>query len=433
MKRKVLLATTCRWFSAARLTMAFSELGCAVEIVGPMGHPAAKTRALGHRYPFRGLAAAASFRKAIEQAKPELVLPCDDLAMLQLHALARKLVGEGEASAGMLSLLERSLGPVASFPAIEARSALAALASEEGVDGPETAVVGTLEELKVWLGRVGFPAVLKADGSAGGRGVEIVFTMDEAEAGFRRLKTPPGLARAVKRSLFDQDRTLVGPSLRRSVPVVNAQVFLRGRDATMSVACWEGELIASLRVDVIKTQSVRGPASVVRLMGPAEFPEMTRAAEKIARRLKLSGLYGFDFVLDEESGHAHLIEMNARTTQTCHLALGKGRNLAAALYGKIAGEALPETKSVTDGDIIALFPQDWQSDPASAYLTTAYHDVPWTEPKLVKECVDFATSQDGVLKRLVKLYRRMFDPAALPKTESKAQDGVGGLKRDVRG
>ena len=67
MKPKILLATTCRWFSAARLAIAFSDIGCYVEMVGPWGHPAVKTRALRHRYSFRGLAPSASFHAAIKE------------------------------------------------------------------------------------------------------------------------------------------------------------------------------------------------------------------------------------------------------------------------------------------------------------------------------------------------------------------------------
>jgi hypothetical protein len=103
--------------------------------------------------------------------------------------------------------------------------------------------------------------------------------------------------------------------------------------------------------------------------------------------LKLSGLYGFDFMIEDESEDAYLIEMNPRATQTCHLPLGPGRNLAAALRSAVCDEAVREAPGVTDKDTIALFPQEWERDPASAYLSTAYHDVPWEEPELVRACI----------------------------------------------
>jgi hypothetical protein len=42
---------------------------------------------------------------------------------------------------------------------------------------------------------------------------------------------------------------------------------------------------------------------------------------------------------------------------------------------------------VTESDTIALFPQEWMRDPASEYLTSGYHDVPWEEPELIRACV----------------------------------------------
>jgi hypothetical protein len=39
---------------------------------------------------------------------------------------------------------------------------------------------------------------------------------------------------------------------------------------------------------------------------------------------------------------------------------------------------------VTANEVIVLFPVEWKRDPASPFLTSGYHDVPWSEPGLVK-------------------------------------------------
>jgi hypothetical protein len=67
--------------------------------------------------------------------------------------------------------------------------------------------------------------------------------------------------------------------------------------------------------------------------------------------------------------------------------LGAGRDLPAALYSGISGEPLRAAKKVTENDIITLFPQEWMRDPASPFLTSGYHDVPWEEPELLRACV----------------------------------------------
>ena len=403
MKPKILLATTCRWFSAARLAMAFAEIGWSVEMVGPAGHPATKTKALQRRYGFRGLGPTASFLAAIQQAQPDLIIPCDDLSTIYLHRLCLELLQKGqERPAG---ILQRTLGPPAYFPTIDSRTSLMAVARSEEVRTPETAVV-TKQSLPAWLAQNGLPAVLKADGSAGGRGVQVVRTIAMAEQALAELSAPPIAVRAIKRALFDQDRTLLKPSIQRHSPVVNAQVLLPGRDATISVACWEGEVVASITFEVIKAQTLGGPSSVLRLI---DHPEMSWSAEKMVKRLGLSGFFGFDFILEEQNNHATLIEMNARATQTCHLAMGTHHDLPAALAAMVSGKPVPPTKPVTDRDVIALFPQEWQSDPSSEYLTTAYHDVPWEEPALVKACIDSYVSQRKWYssRRLVESYRKL--------------------------
>jgi hypothetical protein len=405
MKPKVLLATTCRWFSAARLTIAFSEIGSAVEMVGPRGHPATKTTALKYRHSFRGLAPAASFRAAIDGSNPDLIVACDDLATTHLHRLYSLLVQKGEGDTRTACVLRQSLGPESGFSTLESRSKLMDLARSLGVRTPETAVV-TKDSLAPWLMQNGFPAVLKADGSAGGLGVQVVQTMAAAEYAFAELSAPPAALRAVKRALFDQDRTLLKPSLQRTAPVINAQVLVKGRDATFSVACWEGKVVAAIALEVVKKQMEGGPSSVVRLI---DHPEMSDAAEKIVGQLGLSGFFGFDFILGEQNDYAMLIEMNARATQVCHLPLGTHRDLPVALAAMAGGEPIPPSRPVSDREVIALFPQEWHGDPASEYLATAYHDVPWREPRLVEACVDFYIGQKKWYssRRLVDLYRRV--------------------------
>jgi len=135
---------------------------------------------------------------------------------------------------------------------------------------------------------------------------------------------------------------------------------------------------------VLKKGYSAGPATVLRLI---EDVEMATAAEKMVRRLNLSGLHGFDFMLESETGNVYLIEINPRATQVGHLTLGSGRDLPAALYAAVSGEALKAAPKVTENDTIALFPQEWVRDPASAFLRSGYHDVPWEEPELVRVCL----------------------------------------------
>lgn len=407
MNPTVLVATTSCWYPAARLVMALHRAGCTVDAVCPKGHPLRKTKSIRQAHAYYGLSPLASFTRAIAISQPDLIVSGDDLATQHLQRLyaheKRSWKREKkDADSAICALIERSFGDPESFPALSARATFMDLAGKEGVRVPATQVVRNLDEVKEWVGRMGLPAVLKSDGTSGGKGVRIVNTLDEAESAFEKLNSPPSLARAAKRALLDRDKTLVWPCLLRRRPVVNLQTFVAGREATSTIFCWQGRVQASLHFEVVKKTSSAGPSTVLRLI---DNPEMSAAAEAMARRLRLSGLYGLDFMLEAESGKAYLIEINPRATQVGHLRLGPGRDIPAAFHavlcdraaarGDGAKAAVTDTERVTEKDTIALFPQEWIRDPESPFLRAAYHDIPWEEPDLVQHCVSSREKQSA--------------------------------------
>src|SRR5581483_305863 len=379
----ILLATTERWYPTARLGVALTNAGCAVEAVCPSDHPIARTSAVERLHEYDGLMPLRSLRKAIVASEPDFVVPGDDLATRHLHDLyAREQIRRPEN--GVCKLIERSLGHSAEFSVMFSRARFIKVSSDAGVRVPRTQVVENLDDLRSWIERVGFPTVLKANGTSGGDGVRVVHNVAEAELAFRKLRMPPVAARAIKRAIVDRDTTLLLPALFRQHRTVNAQEFIVGREATSAIMCSEGRVLASVHFEVLNKVRDTGHATVVRRI---ENKEMASAAEKVAARLKLSGLHGFDFMLESETGNAYLIEINPRATQVGHLSLGPGRDLPAALYQAVVGEFMSPPQSVTQNDSIALFPQEWLRDPSSEFLKSAYHDVPWSEPALVEHCI----------------------------------------------
>jgi hypothetical protein len=95
----------------------------------------------------------------------------------------------------------------------------------------------------------------------------------------------------------------------------------------------------------------------------------------------LSGLHGFDFIIEEGTGAAKLIEINPRATQIGHFNLGPGRDLAAALFEALSGRSAAWRPSIQSG-YISLFPGEWRRDPQSSYLTSTFHDVPYDDVNL---------------------------------------------------
>jgi hypothetical protein len=196
--------------------------------------------------------------------------------------------------------------------------------------------------------------------------------------------------------VVDRDKTLICPSLFRRRPALSAQAFVAGHEATSTIACWKGTVLASLHFEVLRKTHAAGHATVVRLL---ENAEISSAVEKIVRRMGISGFCGFDFMLEASTGNAYLIEINPRVTQVGHLTLGAGRDLPAALYSAVTGQASRVTQAMTDNRTIALFPHEWARDPQSEFLRTAYHDIPWDTPELVHACIRRSRKQSSWYSR----------------------------------
>jgi hypothetical protein len=396
MTPKILLVTTRRWFATARLGTALAQAGSDVQAVCPSDHLLTKARAVRGTFRYSGLLPSKSIRAAMGAAQPDLVVPGDDLAATHLHHLHKLATRPDAESPNILALLERSLGNPAYFSAVDSRNTFMSLAREEEVRAPNTAIVTSVDNVRSWLKENGLPAVLKVDGTYGGAGTEIVHSLSDAESAFRKLAVGILLSRVAKDAVLGGDLTLARSWFQNSKSVVSIQSFVPGPDASSSVACWQGEVLAMIQFEVLRKTNPKGSASVLRLI---DNPEISATVKKMVSRLGLSGLVGFDFILEEQTGHPYLIELNPRATQTCHLRLGDGRDLVAALRSKISGEALQVVPRMTDDDVIALFPQEWQKTPDSEFIKSAYHDVPWDEPELVRAGTQYRPQNGGWLSQ----------------------------------
>jgi hypothetical protein len=380
--------------------MAFASIGHRVEAICPAHHPLAKTRAVRALYRYHALRPLDGLARAIKKAEPALIVPCDDRAIAHLHELH---ASARHASPSLNAVIERSLGAVGSFTVVERRSALIAVARAEGIRAPDMMPVATIDELRVALDQVGLPAVMKVDGTWGGLGVRVIHSFAEAVRTLKALSRPIGAARAMKRLVVDRDPFFLLPSLAGATPVVNVQRFVEGTPANSAVACWNGEVLASINVAAVRTRGPQGASTVVRVI---DHPEMTEASAGLVRRLGLSGFCGFDFVLETGSCAAHLIEMNARATPISHLPLAEGRNLVTALATRLDGITAISCAQPISQNIVAFFPQAWLLEPNSELLHTGHHDVPWGEQALVRELMRLPWPERGPLARLVSRLRR---------------------------
>ena len=381
-KPRVLLTDTDRRPYAARLAIVLSEAGCDVSaICSSFGHPLLKTRVVPKTFPYSPFHPLDALTRAVEAIRPDLIVPCDDRGVRHLHELyARARQERGDSSKKLAALIERSLGAPDSYPIVSARYDLLRIAQEEGCRVPNTELVENLDDLNACQARHPFPWVLKADETWGGRGVRIAYTAEQAQKDFGEVSNPFRFRRAVKRMVVNRDPFWMQPWWEGRKPAVVVQEYVHGRPGNCAVACWEGKLLAGIGVEVVSADGLTGPASIVRVLNN---PDMISYAERIARRLHLSGFFGLDFMIEDRTNQAYLIEMNPRCTPLCHLRLGKGRDMIGGLWSRLSGEPIPDTQPITENNKIAYFPQALNSK--SEFLESSYQDVPQNEPELIKE------------------------------------------------
>jgi predicted ATP-grasp superfamily ATP-dependent carboligase len=193
--------------------------------------------------------------------------------------------------------------------------------------------------------------------------------------------------------------------VRRERPALSVQGYINGWPANVGVACWGGETLATICAESVATHSATGPSTVARIINNRE---MVIAAQRIVRTLGLSGLIGFDFMIEAATGAAYLIEMNPRNTPICGVRLGPGRDLTAALISRIAERPIQVRPARTDRDIVVFFPDTWRLDPSSRFLQSGYHDVPWEQPELVRRLVKPQLRDRYLILRLLsRLWRRL--------------------------
>lgn len=395
---KVLLITAYRWPSTARLAHALSEAGLTVEAVCPFDHSLTRMTCVKRSYRYGAMSPLRHLRSAIVKSSPDLIIPGDDTSASQLHELYRS-ADAGPGGDKIRPLIAHSLGDPIGYPNFYSRARIAAIANAAGVLSPETTNLHDQGDLLDQLVKVGLPAVLKVDGSFGGMGVEVVHTRAEAERAFTRLSSYNSSARALKRLMVDRDANLVLPLVRRARPQISIQRFLTGRPANSAVACWRGTLLTQVCVEVAASRGATGPATVVNVI---EHSGMSQAVERLVRELGLSGLCGFDFILDARDGSAHLIDFNPRATQTCHLISSERTQPTLWLAAKLRGMSpvVEDHVSLPCGPI-TLFPHCLKDFSEGHDLTGA--DPSSRSPELLKIGLEFHRRNDRFLARAVRL------------------------------
>jgi hypothetical protein len=370
-----------------RLPAALAAAGAGCAVLCPPEFYCSTPRAIGRRFPLpahRGMwLGIPVFRPRLEAAcrdwGADLVVPLDSVSAQCLRVIA----ASKSATPHLRILLERSLGSPTGYQAVCSRASLMQFARQIGIHLPRFCVSADPAELLAEAQAWGFPVVLKSENTCGGHGVTIARTADELRAAVANLHSG-SVARRMRRALGRVFWRMAGLAETAGAPPL-LQSFMPGVPAMRTVSTWQGQVLEGASFVAEKVNPApTGPSTMVRFV---ENAEMADTARRLVAGLGCSGFISFDFMLDEATGRAALIEANPRPIGTTHLGRIFGHDPCTALLACLTGEQLSPVQSlVARPDVVALFPKEIERDPHDLWRLRAdgvYHDVPSAEPDAI--------------------------------------------------
>jgi len=372
----VLIIAAKWWSTSARMAIALLSHGCRVGAVCPTGHPLRYVSGMDHIRDYRSFRSLSSLRKCIREWPPDVIMPCDDGAVAQLHELHRQ-------EPTLRDLIEQSIGSPDSYSIVSSRFQLLKTAELLGIRVPKTVKVTSAQDLVTWHRDNPSTSVVKVDGESGGNGVRICHSLDESLSAWRELSMRPTAAKALKRLAVDRDPLAAWKRSNRGSREVTIQEFISGRPANSMLLSRQGAVISQASVLVVASDGPTGAAMIIRHTNDRYI---THTGALLAAKLHLTGFCGLDFMIQAGTEIPYLIEMNPRCTQLGHIEFSGQGSLARAYASDLRRERNLNSSQAIPLGPIALFPQAFRKSIArNPHLDLSYHDIPWEEPKLVHE------------------------------------------------
>ena len=378
---KILIAGLESWPGVARLPHALQDAGFEVGVACFEDSCLAATRFRSRYFPWRagcrrGGAILRRLKTIVDEWHPDFLVPADDPTVVFLSRAFTRL----RPVARLASLLKFSVGNPAALLEAESKHGTLEQARRCGVRAPRSRVVAGESEVLAFARENGFPILLKQSFGWAGVGVAVCRDAPEVLALWKNWHRRPEW----KRRFYAWRNSIRGRELgSRWLPphrVIVASQFIAGKPAMCAATTVEGQMLAGLTA--LKEKCFPGelnPSSVVRFI---RNDEMRQAAGKLVAAWGLTGFVAFDFIVDAQ-GDAWLIECNPRPTSISHLGARLGEDICAALYCRLARQPPPPINPGAEL-VVAHFPQEMLRDPASPYLTKAFHDVPVDDPGLMR-------------------------------------------------
>ncbi|CAN5435419.1 hypothetical protein BH09VER1_BH09VER1_52110 [soil metagenome] len=374
------------WLGISRLPHALQNADFEVGIACRPAAFLAHTKFRSHFFPLpeklRGAGILACLHGVMKEWTPDVIVPGDDRAAIYLANLHAVLLRTG-GSVDLAELIQHSLGNPSGVLEASSKRRTMDLARELGVRVPASTTVGSQKEALTFGLVQGFPVVLKRSYGSGGDGVVICRTAEEIPEAYQRVTREETLKWRFARWRDRWCGEALEPKWQPVDGSITVSQFVAGKAGTCVVAAVNGQMCAVLSAVVEHAQvGGTGSSSVVRIVF---HDEMARAAKMMVEHWKLTGLIGFDFMVDEQN-QAWLIECNPRPTPITHLGEKVGENICRALHRFLVSDSARTRERVRPSPelVVAHFPQEVWRDPNSPYLADAFHDVPEDDPELLE-------------------------------------------------
>jgi predicted ATP-grasp superfamily ATP-dependent carboligase len=303
----------------------------------------------------------------------------------------------------VLAATKTAMVDVATLLALHDKTLLDLLARELGIDTPTTYAPKSMAEAKELIATVPLPVVIK-------------MRRTSAAAGFRKVTT--------RKDLEAQYADVIRVNQLPETDLPMLQEMIVGPTTCTLHLCSAGTVVGEVMYQGVRTMPRTGGTTVCRESRPD--PVCREAAARIIRRLGFHGFCGFDFVMQEGTGRAYLVDGNCRITPAVAMAFHGGCDMVEAWLRIVNGEpveTLPTTRSgvrtkMGFGDFVWLLEsysgsfKDWRGERA---LRKAW----WADRKVPD---DISSRSDPmpivmlwiyILTNLYKLVLTNFDSAQL--------------------
>lgn len=316
------------------------------------------------------------FIEVVQVWLPNLIIFGDELTVAFAHHVVRHADKfKTLLPSKVLDLLKLSLGDPQFFDESLIKHCTLEAAHALGLQIPEIASVTNEKESRLFIEKVGYPVVVKKSFSAAGNGVKFCQNETDFVSALQSFLPRPSfpiktfIKKTLRRDWFPENK------------VVGLQQFIEGKTAMYPLVAIDGEVLAGFTGIKELTVSENGPCSLIRLVNRKDTQAIAAA---MIKQFRFTGFASIDFIIEEKTDRAYLIEFNPRPVPVIHLGILGGVNLGAALFAGLSGQDWEPQTIIEKEQLVALFPQEWRRDPSSENLHKIYHDVPWDDPELIR-------------------------------------------------